>query len=320
MKRRDFIAAIGGAAMLRSVPARAAGPRPRVGILTLLTHRRTNDFVAGLRDLGYIDGQTIDIDYRFADGDVARLQPLARELMAMHPDVVFAREPAAARAMKAVAPDLPIVSAVLQDHMPDLYASFAYPGGTVTGIANVVEGMNAKVVELAGDFLPHMSRLGYLNNPATANDKIIVAQVEAGARARGVALLVEDATTRDEIAPALDRLAKNGAQAAAVIANGMFFNNAGVIAEHALAVRLPTIFQARLGPDAGGFMSYGTNTDETDRRAAVFVDKILKGAKPSELPIEVPTRFELVVNLKTAKALGLEISREMLLRADEVIE
>src|SRR6516165_12649607 len=169
--RRAFIAALGGVAAW-PVVGRAAEKRPRVAVLTLLSPKdpggRTAAFVSGMRELGYIPGQTVDFDYRYAYGDTERLRPLAQELIALAPDVVFAGEPSAARAAKALAPDLPIVCPVLGDHLPDLFASYARPGGSVTGVASIVEGVNAKLVELAHDAVPELTRVGLLVNPAGA--------------------------------------------------------------------------------------------------------------------------------------------------------
>src|SRR5580692_12599369 len=161
LKRREFIAVVGSAAAWPFV-ADAAASRPRVGVLTLASPRdeggRIAAFVAGMRELGYVPGQTLNIDYRYAEGDNERLRPLARELVTLAPGVIFAVEPSAARAVKALAPNLPIVCPILGDHLPDLFASYARPGGSVTGVASIVEGINAKLVELASDALPGLTR------------------------------------------------------------------------------------------------------------------------------------------------------------------
>jgi putative ABC transport system substrate-binding protein len=164
MGRREFVALLGGAAASWPLIARAAGKRPHIVVLTLLSPQdergRINAFGAGMRELGYVAGQTFDVDYRYAEGDTERLRPLARELIALKPDVVFAGEPSAARAVKTLAPNLPIVCPVLGDHLPDLFASYARPGGSVTGVATIVEGVNAKLVELAHDAIPGLARVG----------------------------------------------------------------------------------------------------------------------------------------------------------------
>jgi putative tryptophan/tyrosine transport system substrate-binding protein len=325
VKRREFITLLGGAAAAAwPLAARAAGKRPRVAVLTLLSPQdergRIVAFIAGMRELGYVAGQTVDVDYRYAEGDTERLRPLARELMALAPDVIFAGEPSAARAAKALAPNLPIVCPVLGDHVPDLFASYARPGGSVTGVASIVEGVNAKLVELANDAVPGLMRVGLLVNPAGANRALVEGQVDAAARARGMTTLIEEASRSDALAPALDRMAKAGAQVVIVQPNGLFINQRNTILRQALAARLPTIFDDRGAVEAGGFMSYGVNQSEGSRHAAAFVDKILKGAKPGDLPIEFSTKIEMLVNLKTAKALGLTVPPTLLARADEVIE
>jgi putative ABC transport system substrate-binding protein len=182
MNRRDFIARLGAAAAWPLV-ARAAEKRPRIAVLTLLSQQdeggRIAAFRTGMRHLGYVAGQTLNIDYRYADGDTARLRPLAQELIALAPDVFFAGEPSVARAVKALAPELPIVCPVLTDRLPDLFASYARPGGSVTGLASIVEGLHAKLVGLAHDVFPGLNRLGLLINPAGANQVMFAEQVGA---------------------------------------------------------------------------------------------------------------------------------------------
>jgi putative tryptophan/tyrosine transport system substrate-binding protein len=324
VKRREFIALLCSAAATWPFAARAAGKRPRVAVLTLLSAQdergRVAAFVAGMRELGYVAGQTFDIDFRYTEGDTERLKPLARELIALAPDVMFAGEPSAARAVKALAPNMPIVCPTIGDHLPDLFASYARPGGSVTGVATIVEGAITKLVEVAQDAIPGMVRVGFLANPTGANRTLVEDQVVAGARLRGMTTIVEEASTSGEIAPALDRLAKAGAQVVIVQPNGLFINQHDTILRQALAAKLPTIFDDRREVEAGGFMSYGVNQSEGSRRAAAFVDKILKGAKPGDLPIEFSTKIEMVINLKTAKALGLTVPPTLIARADEVIE
>jgi putative ABC transport system substrate-binding protein len=324
LRRRKFITLLGGAAVTWPLMAGATAKRPRIGVLTLLSRQaeggRIADFAAGLRELGYIDGRNLDLDYRYADGDTERLNALARELIALAPDVVFAGEPSAARAVKNSAPALPIVCPLLSDLLPDLFASYARPGGSVTGMASLVEGLNGKQVELVLEVVPATMRIGLLVNPTGANRDFVTQQVEAAARARGVTTLTEQARTPEDLATAFDAFVKAQAQAVIVAPNGMFINQRRSIVEFALAARLPTIFQVQGGVEAGGLASYGVDEGENSRRAALFVDKILKGARPGDLPIEFPTKLLLAVNLKTAKALGLEIPATLLARADEVIE
>jgi putative ABC transport system substrate-binding protein len=323
VNRRVFITLLGGMVGWSAV-THAAGKRPRIAVLTLLSRRdeagRITDFVTGLRDLGYSEGRTLDIDYRYADGDTARLTQLTRELLALAPDVIYAAEPTAARTVKRAAPDLPIVCPSLGDHLRDLFGSYARPSGSVTGLAMIVEGMNAKQVEVALEMVPGAMRIGLLVNPAGANRDFVAQQVESATRTRSLTALIEEARAPDELPGAFDRLAKARARAVIIAPNGMFINQRGLIAQLALTAGLPTIYQDRQDVQIGGLASYGLDYRENYRRAALFVDKILKGAKPGELPIEFPTRLELVINLKTARALGLTISPTLLARADEVIE
>jgi putative tryptophan/tyrosine transport system substrate-binding protein len=322
--RRKLLATLGGAAAAWPFAAHPAGKRPRIGVLTLLSARDERGwiaaFVAGMRKLGYVAGQTVDIDYRYTDGDPERLRPLARELITLVPDVIFATEPSSARAVRALAPSLPIVCPTLGDHLHDLFASYAQPGGSVTGIAINVEGVSAKLVELAHDAVPGLMRIGLLVNPAGANRALVESQVVAAARERGMTTLVEEASQSDALAPALDHIAKAGSQVLIVQPNGLFINQRNAILRQALAAGLPTLFDDRGDVAAGGFMSYGVNQREGSLRAAAFVDRIIKGARPGDLPIEFSTKIEMVINIKTARALGLKVPPTLIARADEVIE
>jgi putative ABC transport system substrate-binding protein len=215
---------------------------------------------------------------------------------------------------------LPIVCPTLGDHLHDLFASYARPGGSVTGIAINVEGVSAKLVELAHDAVPGLMRIGLLVNPAGANRALVESQVVAAARERGMTTLVEEASQSDALAPALDHIAKAGSQVLIVQPNGLFINQRNAILRQALAAGLPTLFDDRGDVAAGGFMSYGVNQREGSLRAAAFVDRIIKGARPGDLPIEFSTKIEMVINIKTARALGLTVPPTLSARADEVIE
>jgi putative ABC transport system substrate-binding protein len=327
VKRREFIALLCGAAGTWPLAARAqqTGRLQKIAVLTLLSEQQSvpllSAFRDGLRGLGHVEGQNVSFDYRYSYGDVARLKPLAQELLSLKPDVVLAAEPSPARAMKAVAPRLPIVCVTLTDAlMPELAASYARPGGTVTGIALTVEGLTGKLVELTAETVPGVSRIGFLFNPAGASMRLFADGVMASARARGITVLIQEASTRDDLSPAINRLAKQDVQALIIPENGLFWVSRVQVVQLALAARLPTIFAERQSVDAGGLVSYGIDVKENYRHAAVYVAKILKGANAGELPIEFPTKIELVINLRTAKALGLELSPQLLARADEVIE
>jgi putative ABC transport system substrate-binding protein len=302
-----------------------ADARPRIGVLDLSSSQgvaeRIAAFVEGLRQLGYVEGRNIDIDYRYADGDNKRLEPLARELIKNNPDVLLAPVPSSARVLRSLAPSLPIVCVTLSDaSMPELAASYSRPGGNVTGVAQSVEGLTAKLVELTVELLPGTTRIGFLSNPAGASMRLFAQNVADGASALGVTVTTEEVGTRDAIAPAFERLIKAQSQAVIVPVNALFLTNRALIAYLGLARHLPVIVGTRDYVEAGGLASYGVDGKENYRRGAVYVDKILKGAKPADLPIEFPTKIELVINLRTATAFGLSIPPALTIRADEVIE
>jgi ABC-type uncharacterized transport system substrate-binding protein len=299
--------------------------RPRIAFLSLGAAQEGATLVAafadGLRRLGYAEGQNVDVDYRYAAGEVEQLKSLAQDLIALKPDMLVGSEPSAARALKSVAPTLPIVCLALTDALiPDLIASYARPAGTVTGMAQSVEGVTGKLVEVALEIIPGAVRIGFLSNPAGASMRLFGQIVDTAAGARGIAVLTEDVSTAGQLAPAFDRFRRQGTQAVIVPANGLFRVQRAQLAQLALAARLPTISAERQYVEAGLLASYGVNEGENYRRAAGYVDRILKGAKPGDLPVEFPTRVELTINLRTAKALGVDLSPTFVTRADEVIE
>jgi putative ABC transport system substrate-binding protein len=324
MRRRKFLALVGNAAVAWPLTALAQRKNFRVGILTLLSPQdnggRIAAFTSGMRDLGYVAGQNVIFDHRYAEGDNNRLESLARDLIKLSPNVIFAGEPSAARAVKKIASDLPIVCAVLTDNLPDLFASYARPGGSVTGVAGNVESLSSKLVEVLLDVIPTAAHFGLLINPDGANRDRVTRQIVEASRSRGKTTHIEQARAPAELEPAFERFTSAGVHAVIVPPNGMFINQRRTIVRLALTARLPTVFQQRQDVEAGGLISYGVNETEGARRAAAFIDKILKGAKPGDLPIEFPTEIQLVINLDTAKALNISISREMLLRANEIIE
>ena len=324
MKRRKFITLLGGAAAAWPLVVHGAGLRARIAVLSVnsVQDERKNiaAFVDGLSALGYVASQNIEIDYRYAEGDTTRLKPLAQELIALKPDVALANSPSPAIAIKSVAPNLPIVCPQISDFLvPSLVANYARPGGSVTGMAFTVEGVATKLLELALDAVPGSTRIGFLANPAGASMALWVQQVETAARVRGVTLLIQEARTPNDLTPAFDGLAKQRSQAV-LPANGLFQVERSRIIQLALAARLPTIMAFPQDVEVGGLASYGVDARENYRRAAAYVDKILKGAKPGDLPIEFPTKLMLAINLKTARALGLEVPLHLQQLADEVIE
>jgi putative tryptophan/tyrosine transport system substrate-binding protein len=313
------------ASLMLALGVGSAEARPRIAFLSLGAPQEgatlVTAFADGLRRLGYAEGRNVDLDYRYAAGDVEQLKLLALELIALKPDVLIGSEPSAARALKSVAPMLPIVCLALTDALiPDLIASYPRPGGMVTGMASSVEGVTGKLVEVALEIIPGAVRIGFLSNPTGASMRLFAQSVDTAAGARGIAVLTEHVATAGEFAPAFDEFAKQGAQAVIVPANGLFRVQRARLAQLALAARLPTITAERQYVEAGLLASYGVNESENYRRAAGYVDRILKGAKPGDLPIEFPTRVELTINLRTAKTLSLDLPPTFITRADEVIE
>jgi putative ABC transport system substrate-binding protein len=327
MKRREFITQIAGAVAAWPLAARAQQSRPvkRIGVLDINSAEYEAASLAafreGLHHLGYVEGQTVEIDYRYSNGDTEALTKLAEELIQLKPDVVLAAATSPAMAVKRIAPALPIVCPTFgEPFIPALATSFAHPGGSVTGIASNVEGVVGKLTELTIDAVPGITKIGFLANPAGASMEQNERQIRSTAEARGIVVRIEQVRNATEIEVALHRLNDEKVQAIIVPQNGLLNSQHKRIVELALAFRLPLIFGERAGVIAGGLASYGVNQSENWRRAAIFIDKILKGAKPGDLPIEFPVKIELVINLKIAKTLGLIVPSTLLARADEVIE
>jgi putative tryptophan/tyrosine transport system substrate-binding protein len=246
MRRREFIAGIGSAATWPLV-ARANDIRPRIAVLTLNNSqddaRRVASFVNGLHSLGYVEHQTVDIDYRYADGDIRPLSRFAEELIALRPNVLFAGEPSAARALKGVSSTLPIVCPTLGDALiPELAASCARPGGNVTGMAITVEDMTGKLLELGTEILPGLERIGFLSNPAGASMQLFARKLDEDTRAHRIVVVTERAQTPDDLEPAFDGFTKQAVQAVLIPANSLFMNQHVRIGQLALVAHLPTFF------------------------------------------------------------------------------
>jgi ABC-type uncharacterized transport system substrate-binding protein len=325
-RRREFITVLGGAAAWPLV-ARAQQPqaRPLIGVLSpisaALAVRNMEALRQGLRELDYVEGRNIGIEFRYADGDLTRLPALAAELVALQPAVIIAGSSPAAVAARNATRAIPIVTAGVQDPMAlGLAASMARPGGNVTGFwAEGDDSLIGKRLELFKDAVPGASRLAVFVDPRDASDVSTVKAVPAAARALGLDLRVIEVHATDFDA-AFTAAVREGAQGLYVSQTPFFFARRDQIAAMALRARLPSVDGYREFALAGGLLSYATSLPDFYRRFGGFVDKILKGANAGDLPIERATKFELVVNLKTAKALGLTIPESFLLRADEVIE
>lgn len=327
MTRREFIA---GAAAWPAVawPMLAvaqARPRPLIGSLAVAsaaTARPQHDaFFEGLRSLGYVEGRDFDFQARWADGHNERLPQLAQGLVALKPDVIFANPIPAVMAVKAASQAIPIVCFMLADEIRlGLAASDARPAGNVTGLLMRVQGMAGKQIELATETLPTAKRIGVLFNPTSADAAAQHQEVEAAILTRSVQPLFVEARTSVDIEDAIRRMVDEKVEIVVVMYDALFFTNRRRIAALAASARLPMAYSARDHVDAGGLISYGVSLRANARRAATFVAKILNGEKPGDLPIEFPTTLELVINLKTANALGLTLPPTLLARADEVIE
>lgn len=323
--RRQFVSALGSATIAWPFAARATGGRPHIGVLDISTlesdARNLVSFREGLDNLGYVEGRTVDIDYRSAAGDRSALAALAKQLVQLKPDVVLATTVSPASELKRAAPALPIVCPSFSDaFIPDLAASFAHPGGSVTGIASDVEGLIGKLIELTLDVIPGATRIGFLANPAGGSMARFEQQVLAAAQTRGLIVRIEHVEKIDDFDDAFRHFNAETVQAAIVPANGLLSSGRRRIVELALANRLPLIFAQRDGVDAGGLASYGIDIAKNYGQAASYVSRILKGTPPGDLPIEFPSKVELVISLKAAKALGVTVPPTLLTRADEVLE
>jgi len=325
MKRRDFIAGLGGAAAW-PVLARAqqAGRPARVGILTGGAEPANPVFEAfrqEMRRLGYVEGRTLIIEFRSAAGANDRLPELAAELVRMPVDIILTEATPASIAAKQATSTIPIVMGVVADALgPGLVDNLARPGGNITGFTALGTELETKRLDLLKEAFPAMKRVGVLsdaNNPATP---IALASTIEAARALDLLVEVAKAETRADIPGALDRLKDSGVSALDVLSNSVFFNEHKLIVLLVTAKRLPAIYGDAIFTEAGGLMSYGPDVRDNFRRAAGYVDRILKGAKAGELPIEQPTKFELIFNLGAAKAIGVTLPSALVLRADKVIE
>jgi putative ABC transport system substrate-binding protein len=328
MERRTFLGMMAGSLLAAPLAAEAqpVAKVPRIGYLALNPTANPHlheAFRQGLRDLGYVEGRNVVIESRDAEGKPERLPALAAELVALKVDVLVAQSTVAALAAKQATRTLPIVFPVADPVSSGLVTSLARPGGNLTGLSILAPEMVGKGLELLKQAVPGVSRVAVLWDPGafperTAKD--MRKEVEVAARALGVRLQFIEARGPDDFDRAFSEMTRARAGALTVLGGSMLFSERKRLVDLAGKNRLPAVYPWREGVDAGGLMAYGPNVADLFRRAATYVDKILKGAKPGDLPIEQPTKFELVINLKTAKALGLTIPRSLLQRADQVIE
>jgi len=278
-------------------------------------------FRQGLHELGYVEGQNLVIEYRYAEGSLDRLRDLADELVRLKVDVIVTGGVAAVRAAEHATRTIPIVMAATFDPLGQgLVASLAHPGGNITGLSFLSAELPGKRLELLKETVPQSTRIAVLANPANPSYESHMHNLTVAARALGLQLHIVEVRRADVLDNAFTAMTHAGADALIVLSDPLLMDSLrGRVTDLAATHRLPAMYDWRMYVDAGGLMAYGPSLSDTHRRAAGYVDKILKGAKPADLPVEQPTKFELVINLKTAKALGLTIPPTMLFQADEVI-
>ena len=321
---------LGGLCSTVPADAQDAAKVARIGYLGVDTASGTSGkpvreaFLQGLSDLGYVEGRNVVIEYRFAEGRFEQLPALAAELVGLKVDVLVAGVTVAALAAKQATQTIPIVFPAVSDPVATgLVASFARPGGNVTGLAYLTPELVAKHVELLKQAVPRVSRVAVLWHPAGMSEhqgKAMLKAAEGAARALGVRLQIVEARAPNDLDRAFSEMTRERAHALTVLSSPMFAQERTRLVDLAAKGRLPAVYPFRQAVEAGGLMSYAPNLTDQYRRAATYVAKILKGAKPGDLPVEQPTKFELVINVKAAKALGLTVPASVLARADEVIE
>ena len=320
--RREFIGSVAGC-MLAVPFAAAAQPSaklPRIGILANYEGSSWDGFRRGMRELGYVDGRTIAMHWRFADGKIDRYPALASELVEAKVDLIVTSGTPAALAAKKATASIPIVMTI--SAFPEkvgLVESLSHPGGNITGFSHAAPEVTGKRLQLLKQLAPRTVRIVVLGNAASPIDVLAIREIQTAAAALGIELQRIDARTPDDHAAAFAAVTASGVDAMHVVGNPANFKNAQAIADFALRSRLPSSYEEREFALVGGLISYAASYPDLYLRAATYVDKILKGAKPGELPVQHPTKFELVINLKTATALGLAIPPPLLLQADEVI-
>jgi ABC-type uncharacterized transport system substrate-binding protein len=325
MKRRKFITLLGGAAAAWPLAANAQQPGklPTIGFLGAtpsIESQRVTAFVQRLRELGWIEGRTIAIEYRWAEGRPDRFAEIAAEFVRLKVDVIVTVGTPPTLAAKQATAFIPIVFAASNDPVgTGLVASLARPGGNVTGQANQISDTIGKKLEFLREVVPDLRRLAIMANVGNPANVLEMAEAQATARTLGLEVTTSEIRRAEDIAPAFEAL-KDRADALYLCPDPLMNTNRTRINILAVGARLPTMHGLRDYVEAGGLMSYGPNFPDLWRRAGDFVDKILRGAKPADIPVEQPTKFDLIINLTTAKALGLDVPPTLLARADEVIE
>jgi putative ABC transport system substrate-binding protein len=327
VRRREFIALLGSGVAGWSLAANAQqmGKVWRIGLLSGASHdtysRLYAGFQLGMRELGYVEGKDFVGEARYADGNYERLPDLAAELVRSKVDIIVTGWTAGIGTLQQATSTIPIVMAYSTDPVGNGFvASLARPGGNITGLTGSSDDSAPKQLELLATVVPNTSRIGVLGNPATPTYSAVLKGTETSAQKAGLAVVPMEAGNPQQIRKAFAAFAEQRVQAVIVAADAVFFLQRWQIAELAIINRLPSMFSQREYAVAGGLMSYGENLSDFFRHAASFVDKIIKGAKPGDLPIEQPTKFNLVINRTTADAIGVTIPSHLYIFADEVIE
>jgi len=327
MKRREFITLLGGAAVAWPLVAHAqqAVKIPRIGLLSPFSPANTaiwhKAFLRGLRDLGWVDGKNIAIEYRYAEGRNDHLPGLIADLARLKVDIIVTTVTSDTLAAKNAANAIPIVMVAAGDPVATgIVASLARPGGNITGLSQMATDLTGKRLELLKEIAPNISSMAVLLNPDNPISRLSGNEIDLPARKMKVEVHLLEVRSIGDLNKAFQQAAKARMDALAIMPDPVFVTNLKRIADFAIQNRLPSMFHLREFADVGGLMSYGVDRTDLFRRAAIFVDKLLKGASPANLPIEQPTKFELAINLKTANALGLTVPPSLLAIADEVIE
>jgi len=325
--RRTFLGGLGLSVLATPLAAEAqAGKKARIGVLMLPARAGAGGtyiqaFREGLGDLGYVEGQNLLLEIRWAEGKSDLLQGLAAELLTTRPDVLVTSGSEAILTLKRATGVVPIIMATVMDPVAlGIAASLAQPGGNLTGLAILSPELTAKRLQLLKEVVPRLARVAVLWNPANPGNALMLREVETASQILGVRWQEVAVRGPDDLAGAFNAIL--GAQSNGILAieDSMLVSHRSRIVESVARTRLPAMYAFRQFVDAGGLMSYGPDIPDSFRRAAAYVDKILRGAKPADLPVEQPTKFELVINLKTAKALGITIPQSVLIRADQIIE
>jgi len=326
MERRDFIRGVAAGLCVAPLVTRAQTPKTvrRIGVLSYSTQptpAELQEMWAPLRELGWIEGKNLIVERRYANGRVELVQPFAEELVRLKVEIIVTNGTIATVAAKNAAPSIPIVMSSSADPVrAGLVTSLARPGGNVTGFALMLPELDSKLLALLHELLPNAQRVGVLVNRTNPVSSVRLKETEHVYASLGLQPIFIDVASPDELENAVAEVARRRGQVLVVVEDSLFLSYKVPIMRAALRYALPVIVEGRELLEAGGLLSYEVSERERTRRVAALLDKILRGAKPADLPIEQPTKFELVINLKTAKALGITVPQSLLVRADEVIQ